>query len=74
MEGNREAAILFGLLVSQMRYAWDGTPLGLDYNAVKFVLELYGVRNRRKTFEKLVVMERATIETWKERAKDDDGG
>lgn len=74
MENNREVVTLFGLLVSQMKYAWDGTPLGLDYNAVAFVLELYGVKSKRKTFEKLVVMERSTIEAWKERTKHDDGG
>ena len=31
-----------------------GDIIGLDYNAVKFIMELYDIKDMRKTFERLL--------------------
>ena len=59
---NVEAVRLYDLLASQMRYSMDGTPLGIDYGAVGFVFDLYGVMERRRMFEKIVLMNHAVLE------------
>ncbi len=53
---NETAYNLFPLLMDQLRTGGMGDPLGVDYNAIKFVFDLYDVTDRRAEFEKLVSM------------------
>jgi len=58
LAANAEVCRLFDLLTSQIRYAMDGSPIGIDYNAIDFLFRIYRVENRRRTFEKIVLLER----------------
>lgn len=45
---------------TQWRVGMNG-PVGLDYNALKWIFELYEVKNQRAIFEDLQIMEVAFL-------------
>lgn len=56
LPANAEAFMIYGLVQSQIITAKMGEIVGLDFNAVNFIMELYGVKNRRVTFEKVLAI------------------
>ena len=53
LPANQEAFRVFGIVQTQVVTAGMGEPVGLDFNAVNFVMELYEVRDRLRVFEKV---------------------
>ena len=44
---------IYGKCSNQVRVAGMGDIVGLDYAALKFIMDMYGIRNQRECFEKV---------------------
>jgi len=53
---NREAWRIYQTAQTQVVTAGMGDVIGINFNALEFVMELYGVENRRECFEKVNVL------------------
>lgn len=53
MPENEEAMFIYNKAANQVRVAGMGDIVGLDYNALKFIMDLYGIGNQRECFEKV---------------------
>ncbi|QDP47271.1 MAG: hypothetical protein Unbinned4294contig1002_43 [Prokaryotic dsDNA virus sp.] len=62
------AVLLFLTLQTQWRVGSAGI-VGLDYNAVRWVFELYEVAEPRKMLDDLQIIEATVVETLNEREK-----
>ena len=68
-EENNEAFSIYGIVADQVMVAMDGTPLGLNFNAVAFVFDIYEIENRKVTFEKILLIHSIMRETLKKENK-----
>jgi len=64
-QANFEAVEIYGKLATQMKYAADGSPTGLDYGAMGFIFELYDVEKerRKQLFDKVLIIEKEVLAT-----------
>ena len=62
------AVVMFLRLQTQWRVGATGI-VGLDYNAVRWVFELYEVKEPRKMLDDLQTIEATVVETLNEREK-----
>jgi hypothetical protein len=52
---NEDAFFVFTKVVNQAVFAGvDGMPVDLNYNAVKFILDLYEIENQQDCFERVL--------------------
>jgi len=51
---NRDALQVYSLVSNQIIVGGMGDIIGLNYNAVKFVMDLYNIENQRDCFERVV--------------------
>lgn len=56
MPANIEAWRIYQIAQSQVITAGMGDIIGIDFRGLDFVMELYGVTNRRAVFEKVIVL------------------
>ena len=63
---NEEAVRIFNIVSSQVVTIGMGDVVGLDYNAVNYVMELYRVREKKRTFEKVNLIFREILERGKD--------
>lgn len=54
LESNQEAISLYGLVAGQVIVAGMGEAIGLNFVAVKVVLDLYEVSDQRDCFERIL--------------------
>ena len=52
---NNEAILVFSLTRGQVITAGMGDVIGLNFMAVDFIMNLYGIEDRRRVFEKVLV-------------------
>ena len=57
---NWDTVVMFLRVETQWRVGMNG-PTGLDYNAIRWAFEMYGVSDQREMFEGLQVMEAAAL-------------
>tara|TARA_A100001201_G_scaffold128206_2_gene113146 strand:- start:5736 stop:5978 length:243 start_codon:yes stop_codon:yes gene_type:complete len=62
------AVVMFLRLQTQWRVGSAGI-VGLDYNAVRWMFELYGVSDPREMLDDLQIIEATVVETLNEREK-----
>ena len=62
------AVVMFLRLQTQWRVGATGI-VGLDYNAVRWVFELYAVEEPRKMLDDLQIIEATVVETLNQREK-----
>ena len=62
------AVVMFLRLQSQWRVGTAGV-VGLDYNAVRWIFELYEVEEPRQLLDDLQIIEATVVETLNEREK-----
>lgn len=53
---NEEAFMVYNIVQTQIITAGMGEIVGLDFNAINFVMEMYEVRDRRRVFEKVLAI------------------
>ena len=53
---NEEAFRVYSLVQSQVVTVGMGDVVGFDYNALNFIMRLYGVQDRRRVFEKVLAI------------------
>lgn len=53
---NQDAWRIFQIVQTQVVTAGMGDVIGVDFNALNFVMELYDIDNRRECFEKVNVL------------------
>ena len=60
---NFEAVEIYAKMATQMRYGADGTPVGLDYSAMGFIFEIYGIEmeRRKRLFDKVIIIEKEVL-------------
>lgn len=69
-EENWQALMLFISLSTQWRFAGMGSYSGLDYNAVKMVIDITpDIDDVYKTFTEIQILERAALKVFGERDK-----
>ncbi|MDD5353029.1 MAG: DUF1799 domain-containing protein [Candidatus Omnitrophica bacterium] len=54
MPANQDALRIYALVSNQVIIGGMGDIIGLNYNAVKFIMDLYGIENQRDCFERVV--------------------
>jgi len=54
-EENKEVMDLYLKVRNQVRLSPMGDIIGLDYNALNFIMDIYGIENKRDMFEKMLV-------------------
>ena len=59
-EDNWDTVVMFLRVQTQWRIGMSGAT-GLDYNAIRWTFEMYGVSDQREMFEGLQVMEAAAL-------------
>ena len=72
LEENGEAIFVLGRVLNQAVFIGiDGTPVDLDFQSVKFILDLYGIEDPKECFEKVLKAWHhiAAINRAKQRAK-----
>lgn len=66
---NTEAVQVFLAAQTQWRYAGTGGRTGLDYAALRTVMDLHQITEPRAVFEQVQVLERALLQVDREKAK-----
>lgn len=56
MPENKEALEIYSMVCTQMIVSGFGDPIGIDFKAVKIVLDLYEVENQSECFKKVVTI------------------
>ena len=71
-ECNADAFYVFESMATQWRVGMAGAT-GLDYAAMPVVMDMVGVRSKRRTevFASVQIMEQEALATWAEERKDD---
>lgn len=59
---NIDAFKIYMMAKNQMIIGGMGTVVGHDYNAVKMLMDLYGIDNQRDCFERVLIMLNRQIE------------
>lgn len=62
MEQNEDATKVYLATMNQVVTAGMGTIVDIDFNAIKFVMELYDIQDKKTCFEKVVGMFRHFLE------------
>jgi hypothetical protein len=62
MDKNKEALSIYLTCSTQLIVAGMGEPIGINYLAVKMVMDLYGVVNQKDCFEKVIMVSSKILE------------
>jgi len=55
LEENEDAIFIFGHVRNQAIFGgMDAVPIDLNYQSVQFVMDLYGIKNQKDCFEKVL--------------------
>lgn len=65
---NWPAFEVFSALVTQWRMGYSG-PVGLDYSAVRVVMDMHGIQDQRAMLDDIQAMEFEALKVFKERSK-----
>jgi hypothetical protein len=68
---NLKTVIMFMKLATQWKTTGFGGILGLDYVAVKALLEIHNVKNKSRLMDDLQVMEFAALKVFNQKEKDE---
>lgn len=67
MPENKEALEIYSLVCNQMIVSGFGEPIGIDFKAIKIVLDLYEIDNQPECFKKVVTVARHFIKAGQEK-------
>lgn len=66
-EDNWTTVEIFQRLSTQWVWSSGGGAIGLHYPSMDFLFKLFGVKERRRVFQNLQIMEIAAINAWSEK-------
>ena len=58
---NADAVDVFIQCMNQVRFAPNGKPLGIDYNALEIIIKRMGVYHKNKVFNQVLILEQEFI-------------